>query len=104
MASRSSSLPPSTPKRKSSQNNTPRHPSTVGAKKRDNACPYDDYIATKYNADDKPICEGIDDLYLYKSKFDKENKLNGVLCCEKKLMPLTQYDKKREALHRKHIY
>jgi hypothetical protein len=105
MASRSSSVPPSTPKRQSSRNNTSRHPSTVGAKKRDNACPYDDYIATKYNADNQLICDNEDDLYLYKSKFDKQyNQYNqGVFCCEKNLMPSTQYDKKKEALYRQYL-
>ena len=102
MASRSSSLPPSTPPSKSSVRNAP---STVGAKKRDNACPYDDYIATKYNEDKQLICDGEDDLYLYKSKFDKQyNQYNqGVFCCEKNLMPSTQYDKKKESLYRQYL-
>lgn len=98
---RGMSVPPKTPPPKS---NNKKPPSTVGAKNRYHACIDDDYIANLHDDDGNLICNGIDNLYFYKSKFDKLYKNQGEFCCEKNTIPHTQYDKQKEALYRQFLF
>jgi len=78
-------------------------------KNRVNACPDDDYVATRLNDEGELICDdGTKDMYFHKSKFDESiNKKSsfpkGVWCCEKDKIPSSQYDKRGEALERKRL-
>ena len=102
-----SSVQPQSPS-SSRINTSKKQPSSDPRKKRQNACPDNDYVATKSNDDNKLICDdGTDDMYFHQSQFDKSinNKSSfpkGVWCCEKDKIYSTQTKKRNEALERKH--
>ena len=82
-------------------------PSSDPRKKRENACPEDEYVATIRDDEGKLICDdGSRDMYFHQTEFDKSipkksSFLDGVWCCEKKKSYYsTQSNKKKEAIDR----
>ena len=93
----------------SSRMHTRKRPSSDPRKKRENACPDNDYVATKRNDNGKLICDdGSTEMYFHQSSFDKSiNKKSsfskGVWCCEKEKIHSTQIKKREEAEYRKYL-
>jgi hypothetical protein len=99
----------SSPLRHPNRKRTKKAPSSDPRKNRINACPDDDYVATRLNDEGELICDdGTKDMYHHKSKFDESiNKKSsfpkGVWCCETDKIPSSQYNKGSEALERKRL-